>query len=99
MIQGRAHSPLSLGGPDKRSRGIRIPGLSPSRAREPFKRLWSIDPLELRIYQATSPLLTNPRTSWFTLAFWEQLLDENKPEPWAPARKHLTIDLREPVRV
>lgn len=61
---------------------------------------YTINPLRLRTYEARHlPVSLQPRASWFTLLYWQQLLDDFKPEPWAPAVLHFEVDLRETVNV
>jgi hypothetical protein len=61
---------------------------------------YSLNPLGLGNYEVRHfPLSLQPRASWFTLLYWQQLLEDAKPVPWAPAILHYEIDLREPVTV
>jgi hypothetical protein len=69
---------------------------------------WTVNPLGLHDYEARTTLSFTPRASWFTILYWQQLLDENRPEPWAPACLHIDLrkfsryvvdQIREPVTV
>lgn len=58
---------------------------------------WTVNPRRLDRYEAHVPSLVRSRASWFTLLYWQNLLDEYRPEPWASAI--IEVDLREAVEV
>jgi hypothetical protein len=61
---------------------------------------WTVNPLGLGNYEVRHfPLSLQRRTSWHTMLFWQQLLDDYRPEPWAPAILHYEIELRETASV
>lgn len=79
---------------DEPGRRLRNPLPSPM-ARLTF---WTVNRMRLNNYEARhAPLPLHLRVSWFTLLFWQNLLEEHKPEPWAPAI--IQVDLRETVKV